>query len=199
MMDTLNILSTVVLWAVFPSVWCSCTPMKYVIVCVRDPTYRLSDPPPAEKQRVRPRIMQHFCSLHCNADSEYKAKDRKECVTNGWKRKQEGGSRSLRVVCSCEVSIAVCFSWTITRGVCMSLKTSFLSFCLRPFEPHINISVHVRERARGSIVVKALCYKPEGLEFETKWGEWIFSIYLILPIALGPGVHSASNRNKYHK
>jgi hypothetical protein len=26
-----------------------------------------------------------------------------------------------------------------------------------------------------------------------------FSIYLVLPAALGPGVHSASNRNKYLK
>jgi hypothetical protein len=29
--------------------------------------------------------------------------------------------------------------------------------------------------------------------------EVIFSIYLILPAALGPGVHSASNRNEYQK
>jgi hypothetical protein len=27
----------------------------------------------------------------------------------------------------------------------------------------------------------------------------IFSIYLILPVALGPGVHSASIRNEYQK
>jgi hypothetical protein len=33
-------------------------------------------------------------------------------------------------------------------------------------------------------VVKALCYKPEGRGFETRWGEWIFSNYLIL-LALG--------------
>jgi hypothetical protein len=53
--------------------------------------------------------------------------------------------------------------------------------------------------ARGSVVVKALCYKLEGCGFETQWGEWIFSIYLILPATLGPGVHSASNRNEYQK
>jgi hypothetical protein len=51
--------------------------------------------------------------------------------------------------------------------------------------------------ARGIIVVKALCYKPEGRGFETRWGEWCLSIYLILPVALGPGVYSASNRNEY--
>jgi hypothetical protein len=48
---------------------------------------------------------------------------------------------------------------------------------------------------RGSVVVKALRYKPEGRRFETQWGEWIFSIYVILAAALGPGVYSASNRN----
>jgi hypothetical protein len=33
--------------------------------------------------------------------------------------------------------------------------------------------------ARGSVVVKALCYKPEGRGFETRWGEWFLSNYLI--------------------
>jgi hypothetical protein len=33
--------------------------------------------------------------------------------------------------------------------------------------------------ARGSLVVKTLDYKPEGREFETRWG----AIYLILPAA----------------
>jgi hypothetical protein len=49
----------------------------------------------------------------------------------------------------------------------------------------------------GIVVVKALCYKPEGRGFEIRWGE--FSVYLILPAALGPEVYSASNRNKYQK
>jgi hypothetical protein len=35
--------------------------------------------------------------------------------------------------------------------------------------------------------------------FETRGGELIFSIYLILPAALGPKVYSVSNRNKYQK
>jgi hypothetical protein len=34
---------------------------------------------------------------------------------------------------------------------------------------------------------------------ETLWSEWICSIHLILPAALGPGVHSASNRNESQK
>jgi hypothetical protein len=53
--------------------------------------------------------------------------------------------------------------------------------------------------ARGSVIVKALCYKREGRVFETQWGELIFSSYLILPVTLGPGVHSASNRSEYQK
>jgi hypothetical protein len=36
-------------------------------------------------------------------------------------------------------------------------------------------------------------------KFETKRVDWIFSIYLILPAALGPGVYKASNRNQYQK
>jgi hypothetical protein len=57
--------------------------------------------------------------------------------------------------------------------------------------------MHMGER--GSIVVEALCYKPEGRWFETRWEEYISSIYLILPAALGSGVYSASNRNEYQK
>jgi hypothetical protein len=53
--------------------------------------------------------------------------------------------------------------------------------------------------ACGSVVVKAPCYKPEGREFETHRGEEIFSIYLIVLAALGPGVYSASTRNEYQK
>jgi hypothetical protein len=44
---------------------------------------------------------------------------------------------------------------------------------------------------RGSVVTKALCYKPEGRGFDTRWGE-----FLNLP---NPGVYSASNRNEYQK
>jgi hypothetical protein len=47
----------------------------------------------------------------------------------------------------------------------------------------------------SSIVVKGLCYKPEGCGFETRWDKYIFAIYLILLPARGPGVHLASNTN----
>jgi hypothetical protein len=48
--------------------------------------------------------------------------------------------------------------------------------------------------ARGNVVVETLCYKPEGRGFDL-----IFSVYLILPTALGPGVYSASSTNDYQK
>jgi hypothetical protein len=53
--------------------------------------------------------------------------------------------------------------------------------------------------ALASLVVKTLCYKPKRRGFETRWGVWIFSIYLILPAAIGPVVYSASNRNAHQK
>jgi hypothetical protein len=62
------------------------------------------------------------------------------------------------------------------------------------------IIIMIIMEARSSVVVKALCYKPEGRGFDTQCGECIFfSIYIILPAALGPGVYPASNRNEYQK
>jgi hypothetical protein len=52
--------------------------------------------------------------------------------------------------------------------------------------------------ACGSVVAKELYYKPKGRGFETWWGEF-FSVYLILPATLGPGLHSGYNRNEYQK
>jgi hypothetical protein len=39
--------------------------------------------------------------------------------------------------------------------------------------------------AYDSVVAEAVCYKLDGRGFDTRWGEWIFSIYLILPATLG--------------
>jgi hypothetical protein len=44
------------------------------------------------------------------------------------------------------------------------------------------VECYKSEEARGSVVLKALCYRPEGHGFETRWGEWTFSICLILPV-----------------
>jgi hypothetical protein len=53
--------------------------------------------------------------------------------------------------------------------------------------------------ARGSVVVEELCYKPEDRRFKARWCGWISWICLILPAALGTGIHSAPNRNEYQK
>jgi hypothetical protein len=50
--------------------------------------------------------------------------------------------------------------------------------------------------ARGSLVVMALCYRSNGRGSETPWGERHFSMYLILPAALGPGVLSKSTTSR---
>jgi hypothetical protein len=54
------------------------------------------------------------------------------------------------------------------------------------YSQHVNVNVNVN-------VLKALCYKPEDRRFETRSNQLIFSVYLILPAAPGPRVHSASN------
>jgi hypothetical protein len=53
--------------------------------------------------------------------------------------------------------------------------------------------------ARGSVVVKALCYKPKIAGSRSDKVNDFSSIYLILPASLGPGVYAASNRNEYQK
>jgi hypothetical protein len=43
----------------------------------------------------------------------------------------------------------------------------------------------------------ALCYKPEGRGFESRWGHWIFQLTSSIQPHYGPGIDSASNRNGY--
>jgi hypothetical protein len=62
----------------------------------------------------------------------------------------------------------------------------------------VNISGPDRSRGKcGSIVIKALRYKPEGRGFENRCN--FFLIYLILLAALSHGIYLASNRNEYQK
>jgi hypothetical protein len=42
-------------------------------------------------------------------------------------------------------------------------------------------------------------FKPEGRGLETKSGNCMLSVYLMLPAERGPGVYSAGNRNEYQK
>jgi hypothetical protein len=61
----------------------------------------------------------------------------------------------------------------------------------------INNAIAFHLVARGSVVVKALCCKPEGRGFKSQWGG-----FLNWPNpsgSIGPGVDSASNRNEYQE
>jgi hypothetical protein len=48
-------------------------------------------------------------------------------------------------------------------------------------------------------LVEALRYKLEGHGFDSRWCHWNFSLTLSFWPHYGPGVDSASNRNKYQK
>ena len=52
---------------------------------------------------------------------------------------------------------------------------------------------------RDSTVVKPLCYKWEGLWFDSGWCHWNFSLTQSFRSHYGPGVDSASNRNEYQE
>jgi hypothetical protein len=49
------------------------------------------------------------------------------------------------------------------------------------------------------VVAGSVANKPEDRAFDSRWGHRILSIYIILPAALVPGVHSTFNRNEYLK
>ena len=60
---------------------------------------------------------------------------------------------------------------------------------------YIYIYIYIYVGARGSIVVKALRYKPAGRGFDSRWCQ-DFSMTSFRS-HYGPGVDSASNRNEY--
>jgi hypothetical protein len=68
---------------------------------------------------------------------------------------------------------------------------------LFPFRRHLGLSILIRIRFSVRVACRTLCYKPEGLDFVTRWGQWFLSVYLLFPAALGPGIYSAYNRNEY--
>jgi hypothetical protein len=48
-------------------------------------------------------------------------------------------------------------------------------------------------------LVEALCYKPEGRGFDSRWCHWNFSLTQCFRPHYGPGVDSATNRNGYQE
>ena len=54
---------------------------------------------------------------------------------------------------------------------------SIISFAYAPVLSFSIIkSLPVGYRARGGVVVKALCYKPVGRGFDSRWSHWNFSV-----------------------
>jgi hypothetical protein len=74
----------------------------------------------------------------------------------------------------------------------------FQNIILAPVKHFFFVAVMFYWGTHGSVVVKALCYKPEVRD-PMRRIIFFFSIYLNIPTALGPGVYSASNRNEYQK
>jgi hypothetical protein len=60
-----------------------------------------------------------------------------------------------------------------------------------------NLGSNYLSGARGGVVVKALCYKPAGRGFDSRWSHWNFSLIYSFRSHYGLGVDSASNRNEY--
>ena len=68
----------------------------------------------------------------------------------------------------------------IRRGV------EIIKLALMYFSPRYFTNLICLFGARGSTVVKVLCYKSEGRWFDPSWCHWIFHWHQILPIALWP-------------
>jgi hypothetical protein len=66
---------------------------------------------------------------------------------------------------------------------------------------HPKIAFPCRESDYNSLaveqLVEALRYKPEGRWFDSRWCHWNFSLTQSFRPYYGPGIDSASNRNKY--
>jgi hypothetical protein len=77
------------------------------------------------------------------------------------------------------VSAVHIFTTIITKlncTLCLNIVT-----LLTPAQVRVCGSLYDTVGARCSVVVEALCYKPEGRGFETRWGEWIFFFNLPNP------------------
>jgi hypothetical protein len=86
---------------------------------------------------------------------------------------------------------------------CVNLARALRSFLITlpsiPIETDLTLHILIAKGARGGVVFKALCYKPEVRGFWTRCGEQSSLIYLILPAALGPGGFSASYKMSTRK
>jgi hypothetical protein len=67
-------------------------------------------------------------------------------------------------------------TWARPRAAAVgSQRLTAWAMELRNRTLRIKLYLYYIPGAHGSVVVKALCYKPDGRAFETRWGEWILS------------------------
>jgi hypothetical protein len=95
-------------------------------------------------------------------------------------------------------SLLLIFLYLFMLYARLAFTNLIVGLCILHTQDYSNLHNHCLRKSiyHKWIVVSALCYKPEGHGFHTRCHR-IFSIYLILPAALGPGVYWASNRNEY--
>jgi hypothetical protein len=90
-------------------------------------------------------------------------------------------------VCKC---VLYYFHWVSTQLQLNIYHISYgLLFCITT----------INNRNCGGTAVKVLCYKSEGLWFNSRWCHWNFSLTKFFRSHYGPGVDSASNRNEYQE
>jgi hypothetical protein len=70
-------------------------------------------------------------------------------------------------------------------------KKMMMMIILSPFYMYLGYAV--------AQLVEALCYKPEGRVFNSRWWNWNFSLTLSFRPHYGPGIDSSSNRNEYQE
>jgi hypothetical protein len=73
----------------------------------------------------------------------------------------------------------------------------YMNILLENFNTKVEMHIYT-PGAHGSVVVKALCCRPEGYGFKSWWGEFFLN-WPNRSSHTGPGVDSASNRNEYQE
>jgi hypothetical protein len=90
------------------------------------------------------------------------------------------------------------FTWSIVF-FCLTYQPRVEPIMNSVVELSRNNSLYPHTGARGSVVIQALRYKPEGRGFDSRWCHWIFSLTHSFRLHYGPGVDSASNRNEHQE
>ena len=98
--------------------------------------------------------------------------------------------------CSCFCLHFICSGGTdwlrVAYSVCPISGGAYLVFNLQTYKSHflkhcvIFLIWYNRQRVHMAQLVEAMCYKPEGHGFDSRWYHWNFSLTLILLAALWP-------------